>query len=255
MSSEIENFTFQCPKELLPINTTTPWRWDFGARNQTGIFGRNITSLHAPQIVTFRLNKEKDSPHFKRTIDSLALYNYSNVCVAESVNGFAWEERGDYTDITNVNMTSLSRGAVGCFTSHLSVWRLGLKYNIPIISLESDTSAIAKWNVHPDVYKEYDLLFLHNHKEMQRKCRMLEDNSVREGLPYWYATGAILYTNNRPEKMESLFKEEFVQSLVNKPVGHWLNKVWSEKKWRVGSLCPNFFEQRQDHVSTIQNLG
>ena len=87
---------------------------------------------------------------------------------------------------------------------------------------------------------------------MQRKCRSSEDNSVREGLPYWYAAGAILYTNNRPEKMAQLFKEEFVESLVTQPVDHWLNKVWKGKMWRVGSLCPNFFVQRQDHVSTIE---
>ena len=126
--------TFKCPTELLSINTSEPWGWDFTPRKYVGAdINISTPTLQPPQIVTFRLDTEKDSTHVKRTLDSLAQYNYSNVCVVASVNGYAWKESGDRAAITKVNMSSLTPSEEGVFTSHLSIWRLGLKYNIPII--------------------------------------------------------------------------------------------------------------------------
>lgn len=179
------------------------------------------------------------------------------MCVTSAVDGHQWVKvkRKKQTEVTKLNIctkcNSVSNGAVGCWLSHLATWRLGIKYNIPIIALESDTSAIANWDISPSVYKDYDILFLHNHQSIQRKCSRTKVNEVREGFPYWYATGAMLYTNNNPSRVKRVWEDELINGTASMPIGHWFNRVYQEKKLRVGSLCPNFFYQRQDHVSTI----
>lgn len=250
---EIDKTVFECPSGLLPLDSTEPWEWNFtSSRTQARDSGNNMTSARTqPRIISFRLDREKTSAYYNRTKDSLAKYNYSLVCEVESVDGNAWAKWGNRSAITKVNMKLLGAGAEGCFHSHLSAWRLGMKHNMPIVSLESDTVAIKEWSISPDVYKDYDILFLHEHPGTRRKCKTSEINSVREGLEFWFATGAMMYTNNDPEKMERVVKEELLDGTVTSPIGHWLNKVWKEKKLRVGSLCPTFFKQIQDHESTV----
>lgn len=245
---------FQCPVGLLPVSPDEPWEWNFTSSRRTVSNHGNLT-MSTPTIISFRLEEEKHAAYYNRTKGSLAKHNYSSaICEVASVDGAAWERAGNLSAIVNLNLTYLGPGKIGaqgCFLSHLSAWILGLKHNIPVISLESDTVAIRAWDISPDVYKDYDILFLHDHRSIGRKCTASQMNSVREGLPFWWATGAMMYTNNNPEKFERVLKEELIDGTVAKPVDHWMNKLWNEKKLRIGSLCPNFFRQMDGHVSTV----
>ena len=253
--------TFQCPIGLLPLNSTDVWEWNFTSSRPPKDDTTPRASTTPPQVISFRLDKEKDSFYYNRTKKSLSKYGYP-FCETEAVNGKVWNSTVSMiekrTAITKMHMNLLPRegpGQIGIFYSHMNAWRLGLQHNTPTISLESDTIAIRKWDVDPAIYKDYDILFLHQHPRIKRKCQADEKDTVREGLQFWYAAGAMMYTNNNPEKMERVFKQEFLEgSGPELPVDHWFNKVWKDKSLRVGSLCPPHFRQKQDHESTHHNV-
>ena len=148
-------------------------------------------------------------------------------------------------------------GAIGDFLSHISVWRYGLIHRTPVVSLVSDTVALTKWSISHEEFKDYDNLHVHNYKNIPLKCGSAREITIREGMEYWYGAGALLFpvTNKDPSEVMRTMSKELVDSSlqegISMPVDHWINTMWRDKKFRIGSLCPASFEIIQDHVSTV----
>jgi hypothetical protein len=113
---------------------------------------------------------------------------------------------------------------------------------------------VRHWDVDPALYKDYDILFLHEHPFMRHSdthhsCEAGMRPVVREGLPYWYATGAMLATGRHQQR----FLSSVSNTSIHRPLDHWLNEMWETGALRVGSLCPHHFRQHTEFESTVDN--
>ena len=244
----------RCPAQQL-LDANKPWHWEGGTLPPTMMQARNHTSDSAksPTVVMFRLEEESGTFHVKRTEQSLSdHWPEDRVCAADAVDGNSLKDHAGAEHITGIRFGSkLSLSQVGCFLSHLSIWRWALANDQPAISLESDAVALKRWSVDPETYKEYDILFTHGHNSIISKCQAETDEQVFEGMDRWYATGAMLFTNNNPERVRRVFQEELVAQQIDVPIDFWINAMWNKKKLKIGQLCPYHFQQIQDHASSI----
>jgi len=247
-----------CPKSLLP---KTKWEWNLeGGRHQG-----NANNSTLPRVFLMRLPREMGSSYLNRTRKSLKVHGYkNNCCEVDSVDGTELlliedEQNHNHSELTGINFNreSLTPGAIGVFLSHISVWRHGLIHRTPVVSLESDTVALTNWSISHEEFKDYDILHVMNHENIPRKCGSAREITIREGMEYWYGTGALLFpvTNKDPSEVMRTLSKELVdnnlQEGISLPVDHWINTMWRDKKFRIGSLCPASFEVIQDHVSTV----
>lgn len=241
----------RCPAQQL-LDANKPWHWE-GEQLLPTTMMQAPESAKSPTVVMFRLKKEIGTFHVKRTEQSLSdHWPDDKVCAADAVDGNSLNDHAGAEHVTGIRFGSeLVLSEVGCWLSHLSIWRWALANDQPTISLESDAVAVKRWSVDPETYKEYDILFTHGHNSMESKCPAEIDEQIFEGMDYWYATGAMLFTNNNPERVRRVFQEEFVAKQVDLPIDHWLNAMWKTKKLKIGQLCPYHFQQTQDHATSI----
>ena len=247
---------FKCPSSLMLFDKLEehPWQWEINVTND--VINRQIVTI--PQVVLISLPREKNATYLNTTRKSLMKNNYSNFCESNAVDGIELSNSSDVLiptmtgGLSFVNKMKVGKwGPIGCFLSHLAVWRLGFEQNIPIIALESDTFPLTAWRFNESTYKDYDILFIHDHSNIAKHCASNSVEHIREGHDFWYATGAMLFTNNNREKVERVWREELSNKVITMPIGHWYNKMWSRKKLKIGSLCPHTFRQDQNHISTM----
>jgi len=206
-----------------------------------------VNDSEKPLVVMFRMESEAAEFYVSRTMDSLQKHHYE-FKIVNAVDGVRVGKTG-VRDITNVTFKKLSPQAQGCWASHIMAWKMFETFRRPIVSLEADTTAVQEWAVDPSIFADYDILFLHSHKQQKHACDSRKGTYVTAGLDTWYATGSLLFTGRRPNLvMRELGKK------INLPIGHWLNLMSQTKQLNVGALCPAHFHQNEDHKSTIQML-
>jgi GR25 family glycosyltransferase involved in LPS biosynthesis len=202
-----------------------------------------------------RTKSESEDPkkawYLKRTTDSLTKYKM-DFKIVDAVDG---KKEGAKRIAELINTTfspKLSLSRQGLFASHVLAWLESEKLGRPVVSLESDTEAIREFDVDPKVYEDYDVVYIHDHPRLPSKCQKTNSTSyyVREGLKTWFATGAMLFTGRRHQKLK-----DALQTQVKVPIDHWLNAMWGSKQLKVGALCPAVFKQNTDHESSIENNG
>jgi len=134
---------------------------------------------------------------------------------------------------------------MGLWATKLSVWTKGFEAGTPVITLEGDTEPLREWTGLPEGWKEYDLIFLHTHVHARKGC---EGDGIREGIGYWYATGAILFTGANKGRWEKALRGTTIEQNDD----WWINEMWEKGELRVGKLCRPYFRQHTDHESTIR---
>jgi len=246
---------FKCPSSLMLFDKLEehPWQWEINVTNDV----MNRQNVTIPQVVLMSLPREKNTTYLNTTRKSLMKNNYSGFCESNAVDGVELSNSSDLLIPTMAGGLSFENkmkvgkwGPIGCFLSHLAIWRLGFEHNIPIIALESDTFSLTAWTFNESTYKDYDILFIHQHYSAATPCASNTEH-VREGLDFWYATGAMLFTNNNREKVERVWRKELSNTLITMPIGHWYNKMYQSRKLKIGSLCPHPFLQDQSHISSM----
>lgn len=197
-----------------------------------------------PVVLLFRMQSEISSFYVSRTVATLQNHRY-RFQVIDAFDGKVLGASGIQQASGLLFDSKLTLPQQGIWASHVAAWHQAAVLGSPVISLEADTAALGEWDIDPRVYAEYDILFLHSHNETQKPCEPKMGIHARQGFGYWYATGAMLFTNRRPEEVWQELRYP-----IDLPIDWWLNKMWSEKRLRIASLCPNKFHQYTDHAST-----
>ena len=209
-----------------------------------------------PLVILFMLPKERNTHYVARTVRSLVRNNYEFV-VTDSVDAHAlgferirslpWL-RGINFDVQGLGNSNRSQhGHFGVWASHLAAWDRASGLGRSIISLETDTEAVSEWNTTYNEWVKYDLVFTHDHAHIPQRCDR-KSAPMREGLQYWYACGALLFTGrNGGRPVWNALR----RTPIRQPLGHWINTMWRTKRLRVGGMCPGKFFQHLDHQSTI----
>merc|ERR550514_1149811 len=111
-----------------------------------------------------RMKKEIQEPYVNLTISTLKKHGY-DFTVMDALD--AKEEANRIHELTNITFSEkgpITLTEKGCFASHFLAWRMSMDLSRPVISLEADTQAIRKFDIDPQVYKDYDILHVHAHK-------------------------------------------------------------------------------------------
>jgi len=212
------------------------------------VHGSDAWMSRKPKVVLMVMDSERWHPYVNHTLASLKHFGYDFETMSALdgwIKGEAIDHIKNLSDV-NFNLDKLSLPQQGCFASHVAAWRQSQHWQRPIISLESDTIAVRAWDVEQSVYAQYDLLLVHTHDKVQQRCNQTGSAYVREGRQYWWGAGAVLFTGRRQPVVEEMLRRR-----IDKPLDHWMNEMWEGGHLRIGSLCPTFFRQTQDHDSQI----
>lgn len=212
-----------------------------------------------PQVVLLRLAKEFNSHYVNRTRASLVQHNNNNnsasFCEAQAIHGKSfWTNH--QIPLTGLKFHDMGPGQIGCFLTHLAVWRMGLQQKQPVISLEADAMAVQPWTNFPSkqILQDYDVLEVFNlpGKRGGHCPKSKESSPVFPGTKYGWGTGAILFTNSHPQKVLKLLQDELVDPNTapnTLPIDHWLIQMANQRKLSIGYVCYAPFDVVSDHDS------
>ena len=219
-----------------------------------------------PLVVVIAMPAETETEWFKKTIDSLIQHKYDYIIMPATPKSspIRGGNASEAIAAMGLRIRHWNDGQLGVWVSHLRAWSMLHMLGRPIISLEADTRAILPWGSikHTD-WKEYDILFTHDHQHRKRRCGNLlrhfssifRQSTIREGLDSRFAAGAMLFTGRTPLR-------DVVRMIdTNLPIDHWFNFIDSSLRKRddlnqntlkIATLCPSLFYQRVDKPSLIQ---
>ena len=179
---------------------------------------------------------------YKNTISSLNEYKYEYIEMPSTPAAASRKT----AEALGTKLRNANPRALGCWLSHLRAWSLQNDLNRPIISLEADTRATMPWTLNDTDWdwREYDILFLHNHPHQKVRCGT--DKIVKVGIDKRYGAGAVLFTGRTP--LSSILSTGLDTSL---PIDHWFNFMENTHRLKIGTLCPSTFYQEIKKSSQI----
>jgi hypothetical protein len=139
-------------------------------------------------------------------------------------------------------------GQIGCWLSHVKVWRMGARLKKNVISLESDTVPTGVWHLSNHEWDQLDLVAVHeSHDGRLNTARKLctewtRSNpgvQVRLGYSALQKTGAFFFNWKRSKWIHKIITE----TPINLPLDHWLARESATGRLRIGTLCAPLFKQ------------
>ena len=143
----------------------------------------------------------------------------------------------------NASSPYLSRGQLGCFASHASVWDTGCRLGRSVVSMESDVVARLAWGELGDAdFGDFDLVLLHDHPLRKNRLQACPERVIAAGPGWWYAMGATLIRPAACPKVMHLLASRPIDLQVD----DWVGQQLRLGTLRVGQLCdaPRFMQTK-----------
>ena len=129
--------------------------------------------------------------------------------------------------------TRLTKGEVGCFLSHYTIWQKCIEKNESVIVLEDDAMMTDNFDMKEIENLPYDFVYL-GWKEM-RESKKIDDKLVTPVYPYWGLAYMI-----RPESARVLVNDGIKRNII--PVDEYLPTMMNQLK--VAGYSTNLFNPR-----------
>ena len=139
----------------------------------------------------------------------------------------------DHDWIDPILNTRLTKGEVGCFLSHYTIWMKCIQRNESVMVLEDDAIMTDYFDMKEIESLPYDFIYL-GWKEME-KSEPIDDKLVSPVYPYWGLAYVI-----RPEAAKILVNDCIKKSIM--PVDEYLPTMMSQLK--VAAFSTNVFNPR-----------